>query len=54
MAMSPGGQANSLYQAAIKHIGTSRTAAFRDQLKAIEQATPSAKKDADWQGRGDG
>jgi hypothetical protein len=54
MAMSPGANANSLLQAATKHIGTSRTAEFRNQLDAIAKATPSAEQDADWNGRGDG
>jgi hypothetical protein len=45
---------NDMLAGAIAHIGTSRTAAFRDQLKAIEMATPSANKDAEWEGRGDG
>jgi len=44
---------NDMLAGAIAHIGTSRTAAFRDQLTAIALATPSAEKDADWNGRGD-
>jgi hypothetical protein len=45
---------NDMLAGAIAHLGTSRTAEFRNQLKAIELATPSAQQDANWNGRGDG
>jgi len=45
---------NDMLAGAIANLGTSsRKAEFRNQLKAIALATPSAEKDADWNGRGD-